>query len=76
MMEVKRQYQNLIEAIGSTPLVRLNKITAGLSSQIFAKLEFLNPMGSVKDRIAKYMIEKAEKDGRLKPGDLIIQLWA
>jgi len=72
-MEVKRQYQNLIEAIGSTPLVRLNKITAGLSSQIFAKLEFLNPMGSVKDRIAKYMIEKAEKDGRLKPGDLIIE---
>ena len=65
--------QSPVEAIGSTPLVRLNKITAELSSQVFAKFEFLNPMGSVKDRIAKYMIEKAEKNGRLKPGDLIIE---
>ncbi len=65
--------QSPVEAIGSTPLVRLNKITAELSSQVFAKFEFLNPMGSVKDRIARYMIEKAEKNGRLKPGDLIIE---
>jgi len=72
-MNINKSYQSPVEAIGSTPLVKLNKITAGLSSQIFAKLEFLNPMGSVKDRIAKYMIEKAEKDGRLKPGDLIIE---
>ncbi|MDD8020136.1 MAG: cysteine synthase family protein [Acidobacteriota bacterium] len=72
-MNINKSYQSPVEAIGSTPLVKLNKITAELSSQIFAKLEFLNPMGSIKDRIAKYMIEKAEKDGRLKPGDLIIE---
>jgi len=72
-MDAKRAYQSPIEAIGLTPMVKLNNITAGISSEIFAKLEFLNPMGSVKDRIAKYMIEKAEKDGRLKPGDLIIE---
>ncbi|HRD01360.1 MAG TPA: cysteine synthase family protein [Candidatus Saccharicenans sp.] len=72
-MNINKSYQSPVEAIGSTPLVKLNKITAGLSSQIFAKLEFLNPMGSVKDRIAKYMIEKAERDGRLKSGDLIIE---
>jgi cystathionine beta-synthase len=65
--------RSVLEAIGNTPLVGLHRITAGLSSEIFAKLEFLNPMGSSKDRIAKYMIEAAERDGRLKPGQLIIE---
>ena len=57
-MEIKKQYNNPLEAIGNTPLVKLNKITEGIKCEIFAKLEFLNPMGSIKDRIAKYMIEK------------------
>ena len=69
----KGVYDSVLDVVGNTPLVRLNKITDGVSSEIFAKLEFLNPMGSVKDRIAKYMIEKAEKDGRLTEGQLIIE---
>jgi len=68
----KNPYTNILDAVGSTPIIRLNKITAGLKPEIFAKLESLNPMGSIKDRIAKYMIEKAEKEGRIKPGDTII----
>lgn len=65
--------QNLLDAIGNTPLVKLNNIGAGLKAEIWAKLEFLNPGGSIKDRIAKYMIEKAEKEGKLRPGDTIIE---
>ncbi|MDQ1354164.1 MAG: cystathionine beta-synthase [Acidobacteriota bacterium] len=72
-MKDKRTYNSVLEAVGNTPLVRLNKITNGIESEIFAKLEFLNPMGSIKDRIAKYMIEKAEKEGRIKEGQLIIE---
>ena len=64
---------SVLDAVGRTPLVRLRKITSGISSSIYAKLEFLNPMGSVKDRVAKYMIEKAEADGRLRDGQLIIE---
>jgi cystathionine beta-synthase len=66
-------YDSIVDVIGNTPLVRLNRITEGLRHEISAKLEFLNPMGSSKDRIARYMIEKAEKDGRLKAGSLIIE---
>ncbi len=64
---------NLLEAIGNTPLVKLENIGKGLKSNIFAKLEYLNPGGSIKDRIAKYMIEKAEREGKIKPGDRIIE---
>jgi cystathionine beta-synthase len=68
----KNIYANILEGIGNTPLIKLNRVTAGIEADVFAKLEFLNPMGSVKDRIAKYMIEKAEKEGKLKPGDTIV----
>lgn len=54
-------------------MVRLNRITSGLDAEVYAKLEFLNPMGSIKDRIARYMIEQAEQDGRLRGGELIIE---
>ena len=64
---------NLLDAIGNTPLIQLNNITRGLKSKVFAKLEFTNPGGSIKDRIAKYMIEKAELEGKLKPGDTILE---
>ena len=64
---------NLLDAIGNTSLIQLNNITRGLKSKIFAKLEFTNPGGSIKDRIAKYMIEKAEREGKLKPGDTIME---
>jgi cystathionine beta-synthase len=69
----KRVYDSILDVIGHTPLVRLNRITHGLACTVYAKLEFLNPMGSSKDRIAKYLVEAAERDGRLKPGDLILE---
>lgn len=65
--------QYYLDAIGNTPIVKLEKITQGLKANIFVKLEYLNPGGSIKDRIAKYMVEKAEKVGKLKPGDTIIE---
>lgn len=65
-------YGNILDGIGNTPLVRLNKGIWSIKADIFAKLEYFNPMGSIKDRIAKYMIEKAEKEGRIQPGDTII----
>jgi cystathionine beta-synthase len=68
------EYKNsIIEQIGNTPLIRLNKINKGLKPQIFAKLESANPGGSVKDRIGFSMIEDAERKGTLKPSSTIIE---
>lgn len=64
---------NIIEAIGNTPSVRLNRIAKDLPCEVYGKCEFLNPGGSVKDRIAAKMIEMAEKEGRIKPGDTLIE---
>jgi len=61
---------NIIKAIGNTPLLCLEKISSG---NVYAKAEFLNPGGSIKDRVAKYIIEEAEKDQKLKPGMTIIE---
>jgi len=66
-------YSNSAETVGNTPLVRLNKVTEGLEAEVVAKLEFLNPLNSVKDRIGKAMIEAAEADGRLKKGGVIVE---
>ena len=68
-------YKNITELIGNTPLVELNKFSAshGLQNPLIAKVEFFNPGGSVKDRIAWSMIEAAERDGTLKPGATIIE---
>jgi len=60
-------------AIGNTPLIRLKRLTKGLKVNIFAKLEYLNPAGSIKDRMAQYMIEDAERKGLLKPGGTIVE---
>ena len=65
--------ENILETIGNTPLVRINKITKGLKPQIFAKLESFNPGGSVKDRIGISMLEDAEKQGIIKPGGTVIE---
>ncbi len=67
------RYNNILETIGKTPLVRLNRIAAGLKCQLWAKCEFFNPGGSVKDRIGIAMIEEAERKGLLKPGGTIIE---
>jgi cystathionine beta-synthase len=72
-MNTKKVYDSILDVVGNTPLVKINKITNGVDCDIFAKFEFLNPMGSVKDRIAKYMIEKAEKEGKIKEGQLILE---
>lgn len=66
-------YKNILETIGRTPIVRLNRIKNLLASEIFVKLESFNPAGSVKDRPALRMIEDAEKRGLLNPGDTIIE---
>ncbi|MDZ4815902.1 MAG: cysteine synthase A [Verrucomicrobiota bacterium] len=66
-------YNNIIETIGNTPLVRLNKVTAGLEATIALKCEFFNPLGSVKDRIGAAMIDEAEKRGILKQDTVIIE---
>ncbi len=63
--------ENITELVGNTPLVKLNKI--GTEAEILLKLEFFNPLGSVKDRIGKFMIEAAEKSGKLKPGTTLIE---
>ncbi len=60
-------FNNILEVIGNTPMVRLNKITDG-RNRFFAKLEFLNPGGSIKDRMAKFIIEEAERDGKIGKG--------
>ena len=64
---------NILETIGNTPLVRLNHVTKGIQATVLVKLESQNPGGSVKDRIGISMIEAAEREGRIAPGDLIIE---
>ncbi len=64
---------NILGAIGNTPLIKLNKVNRGLKPQIFAKLESANPGGSVKDRIGVSMLEDAESSGKIKPGGTIIE---
>jgi cystathionine beta-synthase len=68
-----RDYPSVLELVGETPIVRLEKIGRGVGPEILAKLEYLNPGGSVKDRIGLAMIEAAEHDGLLKPGGTIVE---
>jgi cystathionine beta-synthase len=72
-MNELRVYDRISDVVGWTPLVRLHASVEGSGCEVFAKLEFLNPMGSVKDRIARYMVEKALGDGRLRPGGTVIE---
>ncbi len=66
-------YESIINAIGNTPLIHLGKIDKDLPGNIWGKAEFFNPLGSVKDRIGMAMIEKAEKEGKLKEGSVIVE---
>jgi cystathionine beta-synthase len=68
-----KPYANVLETIGWTPLIRLNRVTQGIRTPVYAKAEFFNPGGSVKDRIGLAMIEAAEREGRLKPGGLVVE---
>jgi len=67
------RYENVLEAIGNTPLIRLNRLAKGLKPRIYVKAEFMNPGGSVKDRIGVAMIDEAERKGLLKPGGTIVE---
>ncbi|GIF19272.1 cystathionine beta-synthase [Actinoplanes tereljensis] len=68
-----RYYDNVVEIIGDTPLVKLNHVTEGISATVLAKVEYFNPGGSVKDRIALRMVQDAEKAGLLRPGGTIVE---
>jgi cystathionine beta-synthase len=69
----KRPYGDVLETIGWTPLIRLNRVTAGVRTPVYGKAEFFNPGGSVKDRIGMAIIEDAERRGELKPGGVIVE---
>lgn len=71
--EIMKIYEDITITIGNTPLVRLNRITEGLDAQVVAKLEFFNPLASVKDRIGVSMIEAAERDGLIKEDTIILE---
>ncbi|HLT49137.1 PLP-dependent cysteine synthase family protein [Aequorivita nionensis] len=73
MKEEIKAHNNVLELIGNTPLIKLNKITQNMKGNYFAKVEAFNPGHSTKDRIALYIIEEAERKGILKPGDTIIE---
>ncbi|XHR28081.1 MAG: cysteine synthase A [Chthoniobacteraceae bacterium] len=64
---------SIVETVGCTPLVRLNRLSAGLAATIALKLEYFNPLGSIKDRVGRAMIEAAEKEGRIGPGTEIVE---
>ena len=66
-------YDNIVQTVGGTPLVRLNKVTEGIDATVLLKCEFFNPLSSVKDRIGKSMIETAEADGTLTKDTIIIE---
>ncbi len=73
MRPVKKIYDNILETIGNTPMVKLNKIAEDIPATVLAKVEYFNPGHSVKDRMALQMIENAERDGLIKPGGTIIE---
>jgi cystathionine beta-synthase len=72
-MRNRTPYDNVLETIGWTPMIRLNRVTRGIRTPVYVKAEFFNPGGSLKDRIGLPIIEAAEKDGSLKPGGTIVE---
>lgn len=73
---MSREYSSILGVIGKTPLIKLNKITDVIPSELYVKVEYLNPGGSVKDRIGFAMVEAAEREGKLKPGGTIVEATA
>ncbi len=66
-------FNDIVATVGNTPLIKLNRIATGLQANIYVKAEFFNPLASVKDRIGRAMIEAGERDGRIKPGTVIVE---
>ena len=73
MNKAKNIHDNILGAIGNTPMIKLNKIVEDLPCVVYAKVEYFNPGHSVKDRMALQMVEDAEAEGKLKPGGTIIE---
>ncbi len=73
MREDLRVFDRISDAAGWTPMVRLHRTVEGLGCEVYAKLEFMNPMGSAKDRIARHMVQKALREGRVRPGDTVVE---
>ena len=69
----KRVFNNILGAMGATPLVKLERLGKDLPAPLYAKLEFMNPGGSIKDRVGANIIEQAEKRGELKPGGAVVE---
>ncbi|MGE3459902.1 MAG: pyridoxal-phosphate dependent enzyme, partial [Kofleriaceae bacterium] len=72
-MATEQIYDSILDTVGNTPMVRLSRIAKGLPGELLGKCEFMNPGGSVKDRIGVRMLLDAERDGRIKPGDTLIE---
>src|SRR5690348_5842185 len=72
-MRNRSPYNSVLETIGWTPLIRLNRVTRGIRTPVYAKAEFFNPGGSVKDRIGMPIIERAEREGKLRPGGTVVE---
>lgn len=70
---MSRVFDNILESVGETPLVKLRSVTKGSKHNFFAKVEYFNPGGSIKDRVALAIVEAAEKRGQLKPGGTIVE---
>ncbi|MEV6930850.1 pyridoxal-phosphate dependent enzyme [Dactylosporangium sp. NPDC051485] len=70
---MEHSYESVLDAVGHTPLIRLTRVTEGISAPVYLKAEFLNPGGSVKDRAARHMVAAAERDGTLRPGGVIVE---
>ncbi len=66
-------FNDIVATVGNTPLIKLNRIATGLQANVYVKAEFFNPLASVKDRIGRAMIEAGERDGRIKPGTVIVE---
>src|ERR1051325_3971042 len=73
MQRNQKPYESVLELIGWTPLIRLARVTRGVRTPVYAKAEFFNPGGSVKDRIGMPIIEQAEREGRIRPGGTIVE---
>ena len=71
--QIKGPPSGILDQVGNTPLVKLSRISSGRIPNFYAKLEFFNPSGSIKDRVARYILEISERNGMLEPGDLIVE---
>lgn len=73
MSRHEKPYESVLDVIGWTPLIRIRRVAEGVRTPVYGKAEFMNPGGSIKDRIGPAIIEAAERDGLLKPGGTVVE---